>query len=322
MLCLMLGLDTLPSTHTPSSSKGTYFAATGFFCALGLYAYPPGRATIVAVMAVLPVAWFFYKKYHKPLLSGYAFLLMVAISVFAPQGVYAVQHWEHFNGRTSVVAIFNSPEFKANPSQVMLRQLDRNLRGPWDGSVNNTPQYTPDGEPQLDRVTGVMVIVGMFLTLVVKRLRTQLETWLWWLMLLIGWSLTQLLTGGTPNGARGIGYMPTLIYFAAVNLDALERGLRYLGTTNPGRGGRSKLASQVAVASLALLIVVVGITNVGHYIVWQTQRETRVKRYLYVTAREFPEWAATITGLASAGRGIMNVGQWREIHPIQDRGNP
>ena len=61
---------------------------------------------------------------------------------------------------------------------------------------------------------------------------------------------------------------------------------------------------------------------VGLFFTLGAVHKTRAERYLYVTVREFPEWADTIAGLAGSGRGIMNVFQWRKAHPIADKGNP
>jgi 4-amino-4-deoxy-L-arabinose transferase-like glycosyltransferase len=318
MLFLLLALSAMTSASNPRWLKWVHFAAAGFFCALGLYGYPSGRAITLAVAAFFPIALLFNRKHHKTLLLGYVLLFVVEAVVFAPEGAYVARNWEGFNGRTNVVLILNDPAYKADPVGTMLQQLDRNIRGPWDGRVNNTPQYSPVGEPQLDTFTGWLVLVGIALTLTVAKLRGQAETWLWWLMLVMGWALTQLLTTGTPNGARGIGYMPTLVYFAAVGLEGVEVGLRHTVT----KVGWGQGARRLSIALLVAAILLVGYANVKHYVDWQNNSDTRLERYLYVTAREFPDWSTTIEDLAKNGRGTMNVGQWRDAHPIQDIANP
>jgi 4-amino-4-deoxy-L-arabinose transferase-like glycosyltransferase len=318
MLFLVLALSAMTSANSPRWLKWVHFAAAGFFCALGLYGYPAGRAITLAVAAFFPIALLFNRKYWRTLLLGYLLLFAVETLVFAPEGVYIARNWDLFTGRSNVVIIMNSPDYKADPVGTMLRQLDKNIRGPWDGRVNNTPQYSPGGEPQLDTVTGLLVLVGMSLTLVIGRLRGRPETWLWWLMLLAGWVLTQLITVGTPNGARGIGYMPTLVFFAGVSLDTIVLGLTHI----PTRVGWVPVARRLSFAALVVAILLVGYANVKHYIDWQNTPHTRVERYLYVTEREFPDWSTTIAGLARNKGGTMNVGQWREAHPVQDRANP
>ena len=162
-------------------------------------------------------------------LFGYAFLAEPLLGVKAQGGLVKPIL---FTGAKSVLflftvwAVYRLVRYSKGHiphSRKAVAWLENNLRGPWVGSVNNTPQYSPAGEPQLDRFTGILVLIGMIMTVLMRKVREQPETWLWWLMLLAGWLSTQLITVGTPNGARGIGYMPTLIYFAAVALDGAIR---------------------------------------------------------------------------------------------------
>jgi hypothetical protein len=273
----------------------------------------------VAVAAFFPVALLFFREQKRAVTFGFVLLFLVEGILFLPEAIYAAQNWEWFNGRAKVVAIFNSDAFLEDPPGIMLEQLERNLRGPWDGRVNSTPQYFPMLEPQLDPITGAFTCAGMILTLVLARLRGTPETWLWWLMLLCGWGLTQLLTTNTPNGARGIGYMPTLIYFAAVSLDMMVAGIRRaanrLGTTR-------RFVEPLGLGALAVIVLGVGAANLQHYVDWQSSRATRAARYLYVTAKEFPSWSARVAELAQKNERSMNVGQWRKMYPIADKGAP
>ncbi len=318
MLFLVLALNATTSANGPRRLKWVLFAAAGFFCALGLYGYPSGRAITLAVTAFIPIALLFDRQHNKILLFGYVLLFAVEAVIFAPQGAYIVRNWDWFNGRSKVVLILNSPAYQVDPVGTMFRQLDRNIRGPWDGSVNNTAQYSPVGEPQLDRTTGLLSLAGMVLTILVGTLRGRPETWLWWLMLLTGWALTELLTVGTPNGARGIGYMPTLVYFVGVGLDAIVLGL----TQITARVSRFQIARRLSVAALVAAILLVGFANVKHYIDWQNKPHTRQDRYLYITAREFPQWSADIVERARNYRAMSNVETWRNAHPIQEIADP
>ncbi|MGE5463207.1 MAG: hypothetical protein ACM3PS_07625 [Syntrophothermus sp.] len=318
MLFLMWGLDALPQLDGAHPFKWMHFAAAGFFCALGLYGYPAGRAITLAVIAFAPIALLFNRRYIKRVLLGYGLLLLVEAVVFAPQALYIARNWEHFNGRSSVVLIFNDPEYQANPSGTLLHQMRTNLRGPWDGRVNNTAQYSPVGEPQLDRITGLLTLAGMLLTFFSAARRRQPETWLWWLMLLAGWVLTQLFTVHTPNGARGIGYMPTLVYFAGVSLDAILLTL----LSASGRISSLPVFKSIPLAAVSLLVLFAGYANVTHYIRWQNTPRTRQDRYLYLTVGEFPAWAKDTIDRAIQKQSSSNVGQWREAHPIQDIANP
>jgi hypothetical protein len=85
---------------------------------------------------------------------------------------------------------------------------------------------------------------------------------------------------------------------------------------------RFPLARHLASAALAVLIMYIGYINVKHYVDWQSAPRTRQDRYLYITAREFPDWAGSIVERARAGLGASNVGQWRDAHPIPDIADP
>jgi 4-amino-4-deoxy-L-arabinose transferase-like glycosyltransferase len=219
MLFLTLALDTLTSKPSAHLQRWLLFGAAGAFCALGLYSYPSGRAIILGILAFFPIALWFYRRWKMSLLLGYVAMGATAAVLFAPQALYIARNWELFNGRSSVVALVNSPDYRADPAGTLWQQISRNVRGSWDGSVNNTAQYSPVGKPQLETFTGVLVIAGMALSLVLPRLRRRPETWLWWVILLVAWFATQVMTVGTPNGARGIGYVPLLLYFAAITLE-------------------------------------------------------------------------------------------------------
>jgi 4-amino-4-deoxy-L-arabinose transferase-like glycosyltransferase len=318
MLGFMLALDSLSLPRSRRRVTWGYFAAAGLFASLGLYAYPAGRATTLAFVGMLPIAFLLYWKRRRILVWGFALLFAVEVVTFAPQAAYVVRHWESFNGRTNVVLFFNQTEFKADPAKSMLEHVLRNLRGPWDGTVNNTPQYSPPGEPQLDAVTGALAFGGMLLTLILAQFRRNAATWLWWLMLLSGWFMTQVLTAGTPNGARGIGYMPTLMFFAAVGLDGLLEILRELSRSL----GRGRGLASLLQAACAAAILLVCVANVRHYVSWQSKPQTRSSRYIYLTVSEFPRWADDVVARARSGQGVTNLGMWRGLYPIPHPANP
>jgi 4-amino-4-deoxy-L-arabinose transferase-like glycosyltransferase len=318
MLSLMLALDRIANPHRVRSGPWPYFGLAGLFCALGLYGYPSGRAISLGLAVFLPIAACFYRRHWKRLLLGYMLIGGVAIALFAPQVAYIVQNWDWFNGRTGTVALVNNPAFKADPLATSWTQIQRNARGPWDGSVNNTAQYTPVGEPQLDPPTGWLALAGFLLSLAVPGFRRRPETWLWWVMLLTAWVMTQLLTVGTPNGARGVIYLPALIYFAAMTLKAAlilaDRVRKRLGTL--------RLVYQVSVAVVTVLVLIVGFANVDHYRSWQLSPRTRQDRWEYATAEEFPAWTAWVATVADNKQGVTNLGQWHAIHPIPDPSVP
>ena len=260
-----------------------YFALSGFFCALGLYGYFGGRAIILAVAAYFPVALWFYRRHWRTLLVGFIVTGAVATLLFLPQLLFILDNWELFNNRSSVVVILNSPEFAANPLQTLWEQITRNAAGPWVGI--STPRYlgryTPLGEPFLDLATGYLVLAGIFLSLFWRRTRRRPETWLWWVMLLVSWGLTQVLTSETPDAARGVGWMPALLYFAAVSIEGLYALIGRLGL----------LEQRIAVGAVAVCALQIVGWNVISYVGWQSDPGTRALRHPYIETQLFARFA-------------------------------
>lgn len=304
MLCLMLALDRIDARDR-GLPVWLLFAATGFFCALGLYGYFGGRAIIMAVAAFFPVALVFYRGHWRALLLGWLLTGAVAVVLFLPEASFILANWQQFNNRSATVLIFNSPDFQANPAGTIWGQISRNAVGPWVGSVNHTGRYTPEGEPLLDLLTGALVLAGIALSLAWGKMRRRPENWLWWIMLLAGWALTEVITGNTPDGARGVGWMPTLLYFAAAAIEGIVVLV----------GRRNARAWRVAVAATAVLVALVGAYNVMHYVAWQSSPVTREMRQPYVETRGFTVFAAEVIRRMTENSGRVTAEDWQAIKP-------
>ena len=289
-----------------------YFAISGFFCALGLYGYFAGRAILLAIAVYFPVAAWFYRKQWKPLTLGFLLTGTVAVLLFLPQLLFIVQNWDIFNSRSSTIFIPNTPQFVADPTGTLWGQVSRNALGLWIGSVNMTGRYTPFGEPQLDLVTGVTVLVGLVLSLFWSRVRRRPETWLWWAMLIVSWTLTQVLTTRTPDGARGVGWLPALFFFAACALEGLVLLVGRLPIP---------LQRRVAVGSLALGVLLVGMGNVAHYVEWQASPSAHFYRQPWIETDRFAFFAAEVKQRMQANARPLTWGEWQEIKPLS-RDNP
>ncbi|HEX8229163.1 MAG TPA: glycosyltransferase family 39 protein [Chloroflexia bacterium] len=285
-----------------------YFAASGLFCALGLYGYFAGRAILLAVAVYFPVAAWFYRKQWKVILAGFLLLGSVAVLLFLPQLLFIAQNWDVFNARSSMIFIPNTPRFAASPLGTLWDQVSRNALGPWIGSVNMTGRYTPYGEPQLDVVTGALVLAGLALSLLWSRVRKRPETWLWWIMLLVSWTLTQVLTTRTPDGARGVGWLPTLFFFAACAIE----GLLVLVGRLP-----IPLQRQIAVAGLAVGALLVSFGNVAHYVEWQASPNTHFYRQPWIETDRFAYFAAEVKRRTQANATRLSWGEWQEIKPLR-----
>ena len=116
--------------------------------------------------------------------------------------------------------------------------------------------------------------------------------------------------------------MATLVDFAGASLDQIVQLLRRLARKEPAQNKAGYVMMKSAMAAMVVLTFIAGSANVRHYAGWQSTPRTRQDRYLYITAHEFPDWAATIAFRAKNNLGSMNVGQWRNAYPIQNRADP
>ena len=314
MLALLRALDSLASGTVESRRTWGWFAAAGAFCAAGIYGYPSGRTIVVGALLFLPVALRSCRRAWKDVLLGYLVLVIVTVALVTPLAVHAARNWSSFNRRTTNVSLTATPQFKSDPAEAIWGQLTRNVRAPWDGAVNNTPRYTPSGQPQIDRLSGILIAVGMALSLLLPPMR-RLESWLTWLMLLAAWGLTQIPTSPTPDGARGVIYVPLLVYFTGIAVEGASRSFAWLSAR------RGKRALRPAAAAVVLAgAAVIGAVDVDHYVSWQRSPQTRTVRAPYLDDGEFRAWSAQVLAYADARDRTFPVDQWRAAHPLSPTG--
>jgi 4-amino-4-deoxy-L-arabinose transferase-like glycosyltransferase len=312
---LLKAMDNLAANRLRRALLWT--AVCGVWGALSLYGYTSGRLVLPSLFAVLPLALIRDSKNRKLILLGFATIGGVAALLFLPQAVYTLAHWEGFARRMADVSILNKPEFQQAPLTALGNQVIANLLGFWVGAFNNMPSHFPPGEPLLDRLTGLLVLAGMILSLTLRRFRTRLETWLWWSVFVVGWFFSEVITERTPDGARGIGWMPALFFFAAISVELAIRSKLYARLATGSRGDvRSALYQPAAVVVASVVALMVAATDISHYVYWSNLPETRRMRDPFITEAEFPSWSAAVIEQAKLHQAGFNVGEWRAAHPL------
>lgn len=296
--CVLRAIDLLRLPDQPRRSWMLWFAGAGLFCALGLYSYFSGRLIVIIVVAYGLLIWREEPALRRSLLRGYGVLLGVALALFAPMLPTLLSDWEYANTRITTVLITNEPGFAQRPLEILGRQVWANLAVFWDGTYSNNTRYNPIHEPLLDTLTRLLVLGGLLLSL-----RRAGERRIWWLLLLIGWVATQLLSGGTPDGARGTIFLPAFFLFTAPAIAWLLAA-----------AGRLRLRMRAPVVALLLvLIAAIGGDNLTHYLLWQASPEAREERQPYLPIGEYPRWAEMVKDRARAGGGVMSVDDWRQL---------
>jgi hypothetical protein len=322
MAALLLALDSVAAGQ--KIRAGRWFAVCGAACTLSLYSYPAGRVLLPSLFLVLPLALIRNRSEWKTTFGGFVAVGAIAALLFVPQAAYMLAHWETFNLRMSVVSILNKPEFQHSPLSIMGSQIEANLLGFWIGRFNNMPSHFPVGEPMLDPVTGVLVLVGMLASLAVPAFRRRFETWLWWSIFVVGWFFTEVITEHTPDGARGIGWMPALLFFGALTVELLVRLVGQSPFALVGRQDQMvrSIQRRALVGVMCAVAVVVSGADVVHYVTWSNLPETRRMRDPFVYVAEFQPWSSALIQLAQQHQDGFNVGDWRSKHPVDANGVP
>jgi 4-amino-4-deoxy-L-arabinose transferase-like glycosyltransferase len=296
--CLLRAIELLRIPDQPRRSWMPWFAGAGLFCALGLYSYFSGRLIVLIIVAYGLLIWRDEPALRRGLLRGYGVLLGVALALFAPMLPALLGNWEYANTRITTVLITNQPGFAERPLEILGRQAWENLAVFWDGTYSNNTRYNPIHKPLLDTLTRLLVLGGLLLSL-----RRAGERRIWWLLLLIGWGATQVLSGGTPDGARGTIFLPAFFLFTAPAIAWLQAA-----------AGRLRLRMRAPVmALLVVLLAAIGGDNLTHYLLWQASAGGREERQPYIPIGEYPLWAETVKDHARLGGGGLSVDDWHQL---------
>ena len=302
-VALYVVLAILAATAAIRRGSIPLYAATGLLAALGLYGHPSGRAIIVALIAYLPVALILHKENRKRLLIGYAIMLSTASVLFLPHLNEISDDWDGYNTRVAATYIFNEQNRAQfgdkSVAQVIAEQTWNNFKGfilldPNASYAGVNARYIPRGHGFLDRFTGILLWIGMFVSILRWR-----HTLLWWVFFLVMLFPAQIFSNATPDGARAIGAAPLFYLFVAMAIHWLF-GLRF---------GKLWWFRGTAMACL----LVIAFLNISSYFEWMSQPQAAQARQPAVEVGDFEVWKTLQKTEAEMGRGGFNVGQWLEM---------
>src|SRR3989344_3039859 len=210
------------------SSRMWDFAISGIFWGLGFYSYISFRVMPLALLFALWAYWysvkkdFSHEKYEHTkiqLIRGFAMLMVVAILVVLPLGIYFYTHSGDLIGRTGQLSIFSSE----NPIASFAINVGKTF-----GSFNVIGDYNwrhnISGAPLLFWPIGLFFVIGFFRSLhkLVKTRRTHGHYSSVQVMLLswffIGLLPVVLSNEGIPHALRAIVIIPPVMIFAGAGL--------------------------------------------------------------------------------------------------------
>lgn len=234
---------------------------TGLMLALGMNTYTAFRV-VPFVVGIFLLYWLLtHWRQWRALIEGGLIMAAGGIVGAAPLGVYIIQHWSVFIGRTRHISVFNDIENAGGSLKPLWDNLDKVLWSfHWRGDVaalNNLP-----GAPLLDAVVGALVILG--LAYMLRHLWRPLPFLSFTWIIVVGSVAVLSVAHEAPTARRPIGLLPVIFLLVGLVLDrAWDAYLTAwrLPKTEPARARTLQRASQPFLLALLALVLYVGAVN-------------------------------------------------------------
>jgi hypothetical protein len=290
--CIFLCAAALTIRDALRSGRMRSFAWTGVWSALGAYSYFAGRAVYPSVLLACIAALWRPRIPRRTIIGGVLLTTVVALMLFAPQLPNIVRNWDQFQKRSRTVSllghgegVFESASLAAGSFTAKSTELffgrdtpDRYLR------MTPGPLVTP---------TVLLLVAGMIVSFWWRQ-----ETTLWWIFLLVPFVLTQVLTTGDLNGARGVIFVPILYLFVGLSIHTLLQAATAIARPLTG----IVLAGMGAIAIASTL----------SYFTWVQSPRLVQDLYPSFPVAEFSAWQAHVFEWTKRTDDFFNVYMWEE----------
>ncbi|HVN85331.1 MAG TPA: glycosyltransferase [Candidatus Binatia bacterium] len=297
--CLFLLAAVLCLRRAVRNGQWRWFAATGIWCALGLYGPFGGRAILPITLLIGLMSLRRAAMPRGRLLAGLLLSTAVAIALLVPQLRTALSDWDGFQKRTRFVYVLGG-ENETKPALTKLaivleasgRKAYQLFAPGFPIGRERTDRYLRTETGAFSRPTAVLLGIGMLAGLLCLA-----QTWHWWVVLVASFVLTEGLTIGNLNGARGIVFVPILYLFIGLAIEA--------GWTVCRRLSRA-LPALVVVAALAL-----GASTSHQYFEWAQSQLLLNALEPSIPVDEFPAWQTFVREWIATRPEFFNVGMWK-----------
>ncbi len=195
-------------------NRRRWFIMAGALIGLNLYTYLAARLFPVAIAVVLLYAIFVDRNHRRERAIQFALVVLAALIVFAPLGVYFVNHPSAFLTRIQQVAP------RADQTKALVENIVQAL-GMFFVGGDPYIRFNLPGRPLFPLLSGILFSAGSIVALVgVFRGRTFQRRWAYFSSIAI--TIVMLLPTAlavneiTPSNLRAIGLMPIVFVFPAL----------------------------------------------------------------------------------------------------------
>ncbi len=267
------------------------FALSGFLLAICTYTYAASRILTVFVLLYLAAECTLNRGFFTKQKRGIGAFLLMFFLTFAPLGIYFSHHPSAFSVRAKEVSIFSEMRTQKSIDPLIKNVVRHLLMFHWRGDRN--VRHNLPGCPLLDIVSGIFMLLGIFIALRGLK-KTQNRFLILWLAFgLIG----GILSAGkeAPQAYRTGVVAPAVFAFCGIGLAFAEKRIR--------RALRTKKLSVVPLTIVIgiLLVITLGI-NVRRYFI-QYPREPELWENFWGTKRTF--FARHLCTRRKAGANVL-----------------
>lgn len=251
------GLRGTPAEPVPVVGRGWRrsrrdFILAGIFLGLTLYTYTGARFFPFVILGIAILALLFARKEIRRLWPWIVLSGLVALAVFAPLGIYFLNHPGDFLGRSVQVSVF-SPAWSGGDPWGRLWQSVRETAGMFTYRGDPNFRFNYASQPVFGPLEGALFYAGLLLCLWLALRTRGLQRVLYASMIL--WLIVMLLpmtfsAEGLPYYPRAAGVLPVIYFFPALTVDAAAR---WAEGHLPGAAGQA-----LRLAGRLLLVVFLG----------------------------------------------------------------
>jgi hypothetical protein len=278
-----------------------YFVLGGALLGAAMYTYLSSR-----FLPLVPLLFFGYwllrGQMRRAHWLGLALFFGAWALVFAPLGLYYVQHPDIFARRADQVLTL-SPALAGNPSPLITSTL-RTL-GMFSVIGADTSRYGLAGRPLFDPLGAIFFHVGLIASLVrLRRPARQAAPYafllIWWLVMLV----PAFITGEAPHFLRTIGALPPTYIFWALGIVTAGRWLAAILTARWRWSGLRRWALPALAAYLAAAGALTAYDYFGR---WASDAEART-----IYGAEFTEVAHYLETVRPKGPIVLSAAYYRD----------
>ncbi len=221
--CLYRGIEaqeqwwnTVPRGSLDPPTMGrrlAWFALSGAFIGVSLYTYVAARFVPFVVIAVAVYVALVHRPAFRQLIPGFLVTGVVAVIVFAPEGIFFLHHPDAFWTRARAVSVLF--ERGARPVQALselIRAAAASL-GIFSVAGDQNAAWSVPGRPVFDPLSSVFLLGGLAIAIRRSRCRSYALLLLWLSVMLVP---VLLADKQIPNNLRISGLAPALFILPAL----------------------------------------------------------------------------------------------------------